>query len=158
MAKPVAEHAAHGRHALQVLSVVLSYGVDLGRVAGNPCEIRRLYKNDRSEIIWTDADLAMLKPACSPEMSRAVDLAVHTGRKLGDLTRLCWSHIGDDAIVIPTSKSRGRREAMVPLYGALREVLASIPKSTTVLTNGKEQPWKDFATMFVPCQGRRRHG
>jgi integrase len=138
-------------YALQVLSVVLSYGVDLGRVAGNPCEgIRRLYKNDRSEIIWTDADLAMLKPACSPEMSRAVDLAVHTGLRLGDLTRLCWSHIGDDAIVIPTSKSRGRREAMVPLYGALREVLASIPKkSTTVLTNSKGQPWKDLATMFV---------
>jgi integrase len=83
-------------------------------------------------------------------MAQAVDLAVHTGLRLGDLTRLSWSHVGDDAIVIPTSKSRHRREAMVPLYGALRDVLARIPRrATTVLTTSAGRPWKDLATMFV---------
>src|SRR5262249_40424514 len=43
---------------MQVLSRVLSYAVDpLSKVAGNPCEgIKRLYRGDRSEIIWTDSD------------------------------------------------------------------------------------------------------
>ena len=50
-------------YALQVLSTVLSYAVDpLGKIAGNPCEgIKRLYGGDRSEIIWTDADIADLQ-------------------------------------------------------------------------------------------------
>ena len=93
-------------------STVLSYAVDpLGKVAGNPCEgIKRLYKGDRSEIIWTDADIDEFKTArsskgkaaCPPELVHAVDLAAHTGLRLGDLIRLCWSHIGDHAIVLST--------------------------------------------------------
>ena len=41
---------------------------------------------------------------------------------------LSWSHVGDDAITITTGKSKQRREAIIPLYDGLREVLAAIPK------------------------------
>jgi hypothetical protein len=43
---------------LQVLSRILSYGVDpLGKIAGNPCEgIKQIYRTNRSEIIWTETD------------------------------------------------------------------------------------------------------
>ena len=62
--------------------------------------------------------------------------------RLGDLLRLSWSHIQDDAIVISTSKSNHKRQAIIPLYDGLREVLARIPKrSTTVLTNSLGRPW-----------------
>jgi integrase len=139
---------------LQVLSRVLSYAVDpLGKIAGNPCEgIKLLYGADRSEVIWTDADIAQLKGSCSPEIAQALDLAAHTGLRLSDLVRLSWSHVGEDAIVIPTGKSRGRREAIVPLYDGLRDLLSNIPKrSTTVLTHSKGRPWKSgsLATVFV---------
>jgi integrase len=137
---------------VEVLSRVLSYAVDpLGKLAGNPCAgIKSLYIGDRSEIIWTDVDIAALKKTCSPEIAWAIDLASHTGLRLGDLERLSWSHIGDDAIIIATGKSRQRREAIVPLYDALRAVLAAIPKrSTTVLTNSKGVPWKDLASAFT---------
>jgi integrase len=144
-------------YGMQVLSRVLSYAVDpLGKLAGNPCEgIKQLYSGDRSEIIWTDADIAQLKAAkgCSAEIAHAVDLAAHTGLRLGDLLRLCWSHVGDDAIVIATGKSNQRREAIIPLYDGLRDVLARIPKrSPTILTNSRHKPWKRmnaFATVFV---------
>jgi hypothetical protein len=68
--------------------------------------------------------------------SHAVDLAAHTGLRLGDLLRVSWSHVGDDAIVVTTGKSRHRREVIIPLYDALRSVLTSIPKraSTDVRT------------------------
>ena len=76
-------------YALQVLSRVVAHGVELGRIAGNPCEgIKHLYDNDRSEIIWTDADIAHFKKTCSAEIAYAVDLASHTGLRLGDLMRL----------------------------------------------------------------------
>lgn len=130
-------------YAMQVLSRVIAHAVQLGKIAGNPCEgIEHLYKNDRSEIIWTDADIAQIKKTCSPEIATAVDLAGHTGLRLGDLVRLSWSHVGDDAIVLTTGKSKHRREAIIPLYASLREVLARIPKrATTVLTSSKRRPW-----------------
>jgi integrase len=131
-------------YGMQVLSRVLSYAVDpLGRIAGNPCEgIKQLYSSDRSEIIWTDSDIAALKRTCSPEIAHAVDLDSHTGLRLGDLLRLSWSHVGEDAISFFTGKSRGRREAIIPLYDDLRNVLARIPKrATTILTSSKLRPW-----------------
>jgi integrase len=142
---------------MQVLSRVLSHAVDLGRVAGNPCTgIKALYSGDRSAIIWKDADIAALKKVCSPEIAHAVDLAAATGLRLGDLLRLSWSHIGDDAIIIPTSKSGGRREAVIPLYDDLRAVLARIPKrSTTILTNTRGRPWTEsFKASFNTAKHR----
>jgi integrase len=131
-------------YGMQVLSRVLSYAVDpLGSIAGNPCEgIKQLYTGDRSEIIWTDLDIVLLKKTCPPDIAHAVDLASHTGLRLSDLLRLSWSHVGEDAIRFSTGKSRGRREAIIPLYDELRELLARIPKrSTTILTSSKRRPW-----------------
>jgi integrase len=145
-------------YGMQVLSRVLSHAVDpLGKIAGNPCEgIKQLYSGDRSEIIWTEADITQLKAGrpekpCPEEISHAVDLGAHIGLRLGDLLRLSWSHVGADAITIASSKSRGRREALIPLYDDLRDVLACIPRhSTTILTNRLHRPWtpNGFGTAF----------
>jgi integrase len=131
-------------YGMQVLSRVLSHAVDpLGKLASNPCEgIKQLYTGSRSDVIWTAADIAALKQTCSAEIAQAVDVAVHTGLRLGDLLCLSWSHVRTDAIVIPAGKSKYRREAIIPLYDALRTVLANIPKrSPTVLTNSQHRPW-----------------
>ncbi|MHC2623041.1 integrase [Bradyrhizobium huanghuaihaiense] len=130
-------------YALQVLSRVVAHAVELGRIAGNPCEgIKHLYNNDRSEIIWTDSDISQIKKTCTHEVALAVDLAGHTGLRLSDLLRLSWSHVGEEAIVLTTGKSRHRREAIIPLYSALRDVLARIPKrATTILTSSRRRPW-----------------
>jgi integrase len=146
-------------YGMQVLSRVLSYAVDpLGKIAGNPCEgIKQLYSGDRSEIIWTDTDIKQLKLGggpekfCPAEIDHAVDLASHTGLRLSDLLRVSWPHVGEDAIRFSTGKSRGRREAIIPLYDELRDVLARIPKrSTVILTNQRGRPWKanGFGTAF----------
>jgi integrase len=140
-------------YGLQVLSRVLSYAVDpLGKIAGNPCEgIKQLYSGDRSEIIWTAANIAQIKATCSADIGHAIDLASHTGLRLGDLLRVSWSHVGDDAIVMTTGKSRHRREVIIPLYDALREVLTRIPRrSTAILTNARRRPWtaNGFGTAF----------
>ena len=152
-------------YGMQVLSRVLSYAVDpLGKIASNPCEgIKGLYNGDRSEIIWTDADIAELKnPAapkkgCPTEISDAVDLAACSGLRLGDLLRVSWSHVGEDAIVLTTGKSKHRREVIVPLYDGLRSVLTRIPRrSTTILTSSQGRPWKKngFGTAFQRAKKR----
>ena len=131
-------------YGLQVLSRVCAFGVDpLGKLASNPCEgIKQLYSANRSEIVWTDANIAQLKKTCSPEIAHAVDLASHTGLRLSDLMRVSWSHVGEVAIEITTGKSKHRREAIVPLYDDLKAVLSRIPKrATTILTNSRGHPW-----------------
>lgn len=138
-------------YAKQVLSRVLSYVVDRGEIASNPCEgIKTVYDSDRSEIIWTDDDLKQLRAAASPEVMLAVDLAAATGLRTADLFRLSWSHVQDDAIVITTSKSRFKREAVVPLYDDLRALLKRIPKrSPVILTNSRGRPWRGFSSSFT---------
>lgn len=129
---------------LQVLSRILSHGVDpMGKIVANPCEgIKHLYSNDRAEIIWTNSDIEQLKTKCSDELAWTVDLASHTGLRVGDLVKLCWSHVQDDAIIISTGKSRHKREAIIPRYDALNEILGRIPKrSPIILTNSFKKPW-----------------
>lgn len=131
-------------YGMQVLSRVLAYAVDpLGEIGTNPCEgIKQLYSGDRSDIIWTDTDIAHLKKTCSAEVGFAVDLAAHTGLRVGDLIRLSWSHVGEDAIVITTGKSRHSREAVIPIYDELRAVLDRIPRnSPVILTSSTKRPW-----------------
>jgi integrase len=138
---------------MQVLSRVCSYGVDpLGSLTTNPCiGIKHLYKGDRSEIIWTDAEIDKLKTATSREVGWVIDLAAHTGLRMGDLLKLSWSHVGEYAIEIKTGKSRQKRSAYIPLYDKLRKLLSAIPKrATTVLTNTRGRPWtvNGFGTSF----------
>lgn len=144
---------------MQVLSRILSHGVDpMGKLSSNPAEgIKHLYSSDRSEIIWTDADIAQVKAGCSEEVKWVIDLAAHTGLRVADLLRLSWSHVGPDAIIISTGKSRHKREAIIPRYDALDEVLTRIPKrSPVVLTSTKRKPWRQdgFNTMFWRAKQR----
>ena len=78
MAQPLGRQAAHGRLWPASAVAVLSHAVDpLGKIASNPCEgIKQLYSGDRSEIIWTDADIAELKATCCARDRLRVDLAV----------------------------------------------------------------------------------
>lgn len=139
-------------YGMQVLSRVCSYAVDpLGKLASNPCEgIKRIYSNTRADIIWAEDDVATLKAVCSKEVGLAVDLAAHTGLRVGDLIRLSWSHVGEDAIIITTGKSGdARREAVIPLYSELRNLLARIPRhSPVILTNSRRRPWTGLNSSF----------
>jgi integrase len=146
---------------MQVLSRVCSYAVDsLGKLTINPCEgIKALYASDRAELIWTDADIARIKQANSAEVGHVIDLAAASGLRRGDLIRLAWWHVQEHAIVLPTNKSRRRREAFIPLYDGLRDVLARIPKrSPMILTNLKGQPWTNTAIGGAIGKAKKRAG
>lgn len=107
----------------------------------NPVEgIERLHRADRSDIIWTDADLAKLCAVASPQVQHAVRLAAETGLRAGDLLTLTWGEITENGISKRTSK-RGR-EAVIPLTPEARRILSSVAKvSPVVLTNSRGKPW-----------------
>lgn len=145
--------------ALEVLSRLLTFGIDEGKlmtnaVAGMP----RLYKSDRSMIIWTAAEIDTLAGKSSPQMARAVRLAALTGLRTADLLRLQWNHIQPLSIEITTGKSTHRKETLIPLYGELREFLATIPKnrqSLAVLNNEDGERWRGgFGSSFQKAKKR----
>ncbi len=140
-------------YGMQVLSRVLSYAVDpLAKIGVNPCEgIGRLYAANRAAIIWEAAEMETILSLCSKEAKLAVRLAALTGLRAGDLFRVSWSHVGENAIIMTTGKSRHTREVVIPIYTELRELLDEIPKkSPVILTNSRKAPWtvNGFASVF----------
>jgi integrase len=139
-------------YGLQVLSKLLSFAVAEGKLGSNPCtgaNIGKLYASNRADIIWTPEDLETLGRHASPEILRAAQLGALTGLRQADLLKLTWQQISDLAIERPTGKSRGRRVALVPVYGELRIFLRGIPRTgSTVLVNSRGQPWKGFGSSW----------
>lgn len=129
---------------IQVLSRLMAFAIDLGKIRSNPCaKLGRLYDSDRSEIIWTADDFTELEKFASKEVFQAARLASLTGLRKSDLLRLSWSHIQPHSIEIRTGKSGETKTAVIPLYDELRAYLGTIRKrATTVLVNTEGKPWR----------------
>lgn len=162
-----AHQARTADYAMQVLSRVLSWGMERGLLALNAAAgVSQLYKGNRADQIWTDAEIAAFVAAApSPEVGFIIRLACVTGLRREDLAALAWSHVGDVAIVKPTSKSRGQKSAIIPLLPETTALLSEIreqqllrhtdlseaarrkgkpapPMPLTVLSNTRGRPWK----------------
>lgn len=154
-------------YAMQVVSRVLSWGMDRGLLALNAAAgVSQLYKGNRADQIWTDDEVkAFVDAASSPEVGFIVRLACVTGLRREDLAALAWSHVGDVAIIKPTSKSRGAKSAVIPVLPETKSLLSEIREQQrlrqaeladaavrkgrpapveplTVLSNTRGRPWK----------------
>lgn len=135
---------------IQVLSRLLSFGQAEGKLLHNIVKgggIDGLYDNDRSGLIWTDADLEKLKAHASPELFRAAQLGALTGLRKGVLLRLSSVHVKPNSIEIRSNKGRHGKPGkvvVIPLYAELRAYIATLPKArgaTTLLVNTEGQAW-----------------
>lgn len=140
-------------HAVMVLKVLLEWGRAQGLLDHNrAATIGKLYSVDKSENVWTAAQIASAcaatiteggRPrAVAPEVQRAIRLGACIGLRLGDLVALRWDQVHLDHIARPTNKSGGKRVARIPLLPEAREVLDACPRrALTVLTNTRGRPW-----------------
>jgi integrase len=131
---------------LNALSIVLTWAKERGEIPANPvAEFPRLYSCNRADVIWEPQHLAQLYPHCAEELNHAVRLAALTGLRLGDLIKLPWTAVGENAIVWQTGKSRGRRTVVIPITAELRRLLDEIPRrdSVTVLNSKRKRPWTE---------------
>ena len=120
---------------------MLSWGLDRGLVAANPCERGgRLYRGSRAEKIWTAADEAAFLERAPAHLHLPLLLALWTGQRQGDLLRLPWSAYDGKHIRLRQSKT-GKPVAI--LVGApLKAALDATPKrSPIILTNSDGKPW-----------------
>jgi integrase len=95
-------------YAWVVLARVLSFGMDRGLVAANPCARGgRLYHGSRAENIWTPADEAAFLEHAPSHLHLPLLLALWTGQRQGDLLRLPWSAYDGTHIRLKQAKAAG---------------------------------------------------
>jgi integrase len=128
-------------YAWVVLARALSFGMDRGLVAANPCARGgRLYRGSRAEKIWTAADQAAFLAGAPPHLHLPLLLALWTGQRQGDLLRLPWSAY--DGAQIRLRQSKGGRPIVIPVGAPLKIALdAAAKRSPIMLTNSDGKPW-----------------
>jgi len=123
------------------LARILSFSKDRGLIRTNPCTGGgRLYKADRSDKVWTDADVTAFLKIAPPEMALALMLALWTGQRQGDLLALPWSSYDGSRFQLRQSKTK--RRLVVPAGEPLRALLARTERrSPMILTTQRGKPW-----------------
>ena len=124
-----------------MLARVISWGMDRGLVAANPC-VRggRLYRGSRAEKIWTAADEAAFLERAPTHLHLPLLLALWTGQRQGDLLRLPWSAY--DGTHIRLRQSKGGVRVVIKVGAPLKAALDAAPKrSTIILTTIDGKPW-----------------
>jgi integrase len=128
-------------YAWTVLARVLSWGLDRGIIAANPCERGgRLYRGSRAEKIWTNADEAAFLERAPVHLHLPLLLALWTGQRQGDLLRLPWSSY--DGKHIRLRQSKGGKPVAILVGKPLKAALdAALKRSPIMLTNSDGKPW-----------------
>jgi len=128
-------------YAWVVLARVLSWVLNRGLIAANPCEKGgRLYHGSRAEKVWTADAEALFIDRAPAHLHLPLILALWTGQRQGDLLRLPWSAYDGSHIRLRQSKTGAR--VVVPVGAPLKASLDATPKrSTVILTSTDEKPW-----------------
>nr|WP_226898280.1 tyrosine-type recombinase/integrase [Mangrovicoccus algicola] len=128
----------------------------------------KLYSADRSDIIWTPAELDLFlhgdaKRSIGPAprwLARLMITATETGLRPGDLHTLSLSHFQatgkGQRIVIRTAKRK--RIVSIPVTPRMQAILDETPGDTPegrILLNGRGQPYKSQNDMGQAVSRRR---
>ena len=128
-------------YAWQVLALVLAWAKERGKITVNPCERGgRLYRGNRVDKIWTDADEAAFLRTAPAHLRLPLLLALWTGQRQGDLLRLTWSAYDGSHIRLRQSKTG--MPVRVKVGAPLKAVLDATPKvSPLILVSTTNKPW-----------------
>lgn len=130
-------------YAWTVLARILSWGLNRGLVAANPCQKGgRLYRGSRVDKIWTADDEAAFLKSAPAHLHLPLLLALWTGQRQGDLLRLPWSSYDGTRIRLRQSKTGAR--VSIPVGTPLRLALDTAGRTKhgpIILTSTDKQPW-----------------
>lgn len=139
-------------HAIQAVSVVLEHARNLGLLAANPAAgIPSLYRPPGDKRPWTDAEITQFLDSCPEYLSDAFWLIFHLALRRRDAAAIEWSADKGTHVAWSTSKSRGKREAIIPVLPAARTFLDDLRRRNTIkltrLTEGYARKHKDVTPL-----------
>ena len=111
---------------LALVSILMALAVDHGWRANNPAIGVKKLRGGKSYESWPDAALERFRADANPRMVWALELALYTGQRHGDVLAMQWRHIRDGLISVAQAKT-GERLA-IPVHRDLATVLNLIPR------------------------------
>jgi integrase len=151
-------------HLVSTIAQLMAWGKEAGRCKAEFGTWRRLYRVDRSAIVWEMHEVEAVCAKAAPELQRTILLAAYTGLRQGDLLRLTWADVGKDAITRVTAKRK--RTVHVPRLPEVDAILDACPRvGPVVLTDRAGKPWNvntlnkhfDQARKAAGITGKRWH-
>ncbi len=144
-------------YAWSVLARILSWAHDeRGLIDANPCARGgRLYRGTRSACVWSADDEAAFRKSAAPHLTLAMDLALWTGQRQGDLLSLQWKAYDGERLRLQQSKTGVR--VSIPAGAPLKARLDAEPRrALTIMTNAAGQPWTSngFRASWFKAQAR----
>jgi integrase len=120
-----------GNNRVKVLRRLLSFSVDRGWRSDNPAlRIGKMREGEWAP--WTEHDVARFRAGCQDvAMLVALDLAIYTGQRQGDIIRMLWSHFDGEGIHVVQSKTGAR--LWIPCHANLKARLGTVPRSAAVI-------------------------
>ena len=134
---------------LQVLSVLLAWGVRRGRLSINvAADHGTLWRGaGRAKIIWTPEERAAFADGEPDHVRDIIDAACLMGLRRADLAAVPLDAFRLHALVWETAKGRGSRTVTMPVYPALRALLDRLrgryraPGVRSALVNSYGRSW-----------------
>lgn len=141
----VAERGAReADNQMSILSAVLSWGVERGKVSQNVVRgFKRLYHADRSDKIWLQEHIQAFMEVANLELQAALILALHTGQRQGDMLRLSWADYDGMRLAFRQRKTGVHVE--IPCTTALKRMLDGLQRrSPLILTTPTGRGWTPY--------------
>jgi integrase len=139
--KLAAKSPREADYHMAILALMLAWGLDRGRVPANPAaKPGRVYRPDRADHIWQDADIQAFLAKAGPQLRLPFLLALWTGQRRNDVLRMPWGAY--DGATIRLAQSKGKRRVVVPVAADLRATLdATRRRATVICTTSRGTRW-----------------
>jgi integrase len=145
-------------YAFTVLARILSWALDRGLIEVNPCvKAGRLYRATRADKVWTPDDEARFMASAPPHLALALQLALWTGQRQGDLLRLPWLHY--DGTHIRLKQSKGGKRVVIKVGAPLKRLLDTQERrGLTILTTLDGNAWTEDGFRASWGKAKRKAG
>ena len=140
--------------AIRVLQRIISWGYDRGDVPANPLDrVALMYRGTRRDKVWTSEQEENFMAKAPKGFQIALQLALQTGQRKGDLLELTWSAY--DGKHIRLKQSKGSARVAIPvgkdLKQRLDEAKAELQRAegkdyiheARILVNSRGDPWSE---------------
>ena len=134
---------------LGMLSILFSFAVARGYRQDNPARYVKRLRGGKSFEPWTEAAIERFRAGANPRMVWAMELALFTGQRRGDVLAMRWNHI-EDGLIEAAQQKTGER-LLIPVHPQLADVLAGIPRKGLAIVHredGRPYSGTGFASIF----------
>ena len=142
---------------LTMFSVLLTFAVARGWRNDNPAQHVKKLGGGKSFVPWPEVAIERFRAEANPRLVWAMELAIYTGQRRGDVLAMQWRHIERGLISVAQQKTG--EKLLIPIHRDLAAVLDAIPRRGTNIIHredGRAYSGAGFGAMF--CKEKDRLG